>query len=221
MYAALNGGSYLGFTFSKTEKYDVLPKLLKMGWVTKEKVVNYRKVLNKYSCKNIYFNLSEENLVDISSFKAMLIATTEKYLLDVKSSIKDKKRIKIDSLGKKIKVNWDKLRVGSRALLNTEKKIDTFGNTSVSGRAFNAEISRIMNISESTITRWRKESKERDINKYLLIDINCSKNLKPMSKSIAEDRVSRRSVYRKKDNNIYTRDLYITSSLDLFKIKIK
>ncbi len=153
MYAALNGGSYLGFTFSKTEKYDVLPKLLKMGWVTKEKVVNYRKVLNKYSCKNIYFNLSEENLVDISSFKAMLIATTEKYLLDVKSSIKDKKRIKIDSLGKKIKVNWDKLRVGSRALLNTEKKIDTFGNTSVSGRAFNAEISRIMNISESTKDR--------------------------------------------------------------------
>lgn len=221
MYASLNGGSFKGFNFSKTEKYDVLPKIQKLGWVKGDSVVKYRKILNRYSCKNIYFNLDESNLLDINSFKAILIATTEKYLLDVKQSIVDNKRIKRDSLGKKTKVNWDKLRGTSKALLKTNKKIDEFGNKSVSGRAFNSEISRIMNISQSTITRWRKESKNLGLNKYLITDITYTNNLNSINKKVFNERIDRGSVFKSKQNTLKTRDLYITSSLDLFKIKSK
>jgi nucleoside-triphosphatase THEP1 len=221
MYASLNGGSFQGFNFSKTEKYDVLPKIQKLGWVNGFNVVKYRKILNRYSCRNIYFNLEESNLLDINSFKAVLIATTEKYLLDVKQSIVDNKRIKRDSLGKKTKVNWDKLRGTSKALLKTTKKIDNFGNKTVSGRAFNSEISRIMKISQSTITRWRKESKDRSLNHYLVTDVTYTNSLNRINKMVFDERVKRGSVFKSKQNTMKTRDLYITSSIDLFKIKSK
>jgi hypothetical protein len=221
MYALSNGGCFSGFNFTKTEKYDVLPKIKKLGWVSGDKVVKYRKILNMSPCRDIYFNLEESDLLDINSFKAILIATTEKYLLDVKQSIVDKKRFKRDSLGKKTKVNWDKLRGASTMLLKTEKKIDNFGNKSVSGRAFNSEISRIMNISESTITRWRKESKNRSLNTYLLTDVTYSNKLNDKSKMVVKERIERGSFFVSKSNIIKTRDLYITSSIDLFKIKIK
>lgn len=221
MYASLNGGSFSGFNFSKTEKYDVLPKLKNLGWVKDDKVVKYRRILNNSKCRNIYFNITEENLFDLNAFKAMLIATTEKYLLDVKQSIVDKKRIKRDSLGKKVKVNWDKLRGTTVSLLKTKKKIDNFGNTSISGRAFNSEIIRIMNISESTITRWRKHSKEKGINEYLLTDVTYNNSISSHQKTIFKERASRGSVFMSKGKFMKTRDLYITSSIDLFKIKPK
>jgi len=219
MFAASRGGSFLGFNFSKTEKYDVLPKLKTLGWISGDFVCKYRTLVMNSNCSKIYTNITQEHLKDIKTFKGAIISFSEKYLLDVKQSITDNKRVKKDSLGKRVKVNWDTLRVASKTLLKTEKKIDDCGYKVITGRAFNDELCRIMNLSSSTISRWRRESKENGFNIYDLKCIQVDKNVEKKFKPVAKRRIKSKSVYSsKREDGLFTKDLLITSSIDLFTI---
>jgi hypothetical protein len=219
MFAMKNGGLFRGFNFSKTEKYDVLPKLVKLGWISGEKVTKYRSLVLESKCSNIYANITEGHLSDIKTFKGTIISYTEKYLLDVKRSIAENKRVKRDSLGRKVKVNWGTLRVASKMLLKTEKKIDDFGCKEISGRAFNDELSRLMNLSTSTISRWRKESKDNGFNQYDLRSLQVNDNVERGFKQVAKKRLKTKSTYTSRVcGNTFTKDLIITSSIDLFTI---
>jgi len=222
MFASKNGGFFDGFNFSKTEKYDILPKLKKLGWVEDTKVVKYRSIIIKNNCSNVYTNITEDHLIDIKTFKGAVLSFTEKYLLDVKKNISEGKRKKIDSLGKKVKVNWDKLRVASKKALQIEKKIDVDGSKLVIGRAFNDELCRVMNLSKSTVSRWRSESKENNFNTYDLRSIRVDSKVSNDFKSIAKRRVKLNSTYSSKvDGGVFTKDLVITSSIETFAIRPK
>jgi hypothetical protein len=222
MFASRHGGCFSGFNFSKTEKYDVLPKLKALGWISGEKVTKYRKLVIDNNCSMLYTNITEDHLVDIKTFKGAMIAISEKYLLEVKHSISSGRRKKVDSLGRKVKVNWDNLRVASKKALKTEKKIDTDGSKVILGRAFNDELCRIMNLSKSTVSRWRKESKENCFNTYDLKSIRVDKPTDKDFKGIAKRRVKLKSTYTSKiDEGVFTKDLIITSSIPLFSINPK
>lgn len=223
LYAANFGGDFSTFIFTNNELYNVLPELIKKGWVTKDKkIVKYRKTLNKAGCTNIYTELDVAYLSDLDTFKGWLIAVAEKYCLDRNHKVNSGRVKKLDRDGGKTKVDWSYMGVDelSACLLKTEK-IGFGDSATVSGRVFNEELVRVMGISDRSVTNWRKKTKVNTY-EYKEIVFSRKKNCE-MSNAMWQDRVNKRSVYRSKKykDELVTVDMVVKSSLHLYKFNLK
>lgn len=220
-FAKDHGGSISGFPFSKTEKYDVFPKLLNNGWVTNDKVVKHRDLLTKYGCSNNSTRITEYDLINLDNFKAFLLSTCEAYVISY-----DKKKINKKSPSS----SWDKKKGGeSRA---PSEKIEN----GKKGVIVNSKISKLMSISVPSITRWRRLSNSLSYNDYSLTanvyNPNSSvvervvKNSRPSSGEYASlvEQVTVKSVKEKPKNgfksNLYngfvSYSLTVKTKLDIF-----
>lgn len=153
-HAKNNGGYIYGFNFSKTEMYDLMPKLIKRGWVTKDKIIKHRAVLSKNNCSNYSARITEYELSSIENFKGFLIASCEAYVIGTKCKKEDKTNSS-NLVGYKKKGGKDSVL----SKKNENKKL---------GEVINSNISRLMGISVSSVTRWRRLSNTLNYNSYVL-----------------------------------------------------
>jgi hypothetical protein len=216
------GGWIKGFEYTKNEKYNILPALVKLGWVTEDlkKINKYRSVVANSGCKSrVSVEISGFELADLETFKGFILATNEKYLLDKKERF-NKQISDCLAKGKTIPSSWSKLKGAAQVVLATKKTKD--GDvTTVTGRAFNEELSRLMGLGTATITRWRAKSKDNGFNSYELRNIRVNMNhISKATKMVAEDRRAKGSIYTARDNKsaIFTKDLLITSGIKLFSV---
>lgn len=222
MFAATNAGCFNGFVFTHTEKYNVLRRLLKRGWVTKKNyVVKYRSIVFKAECANAYTMLDAKYLTDINTFKGWLLAVAETYALNTKHAINTGKIKKLNRDGSKDKVDWSNMgvREHTAALLETKKK--GFGDaSSITGRCFNAELVRLMGIAERTITDWRAKAR---INLYEYRDIVYAENGDAAINAVWAERVESGNVYRSARHGglLVSVDMIVTSEIHIFKFRLR
>jgi len=155
-YAKDHGGSIKGFNFSKTELYNILPKLTKRGWVSKDKIVKHRTLLNRYNCSNYSSRLTDYDLSSIDNFKAFVLSTCESYILFNRSSKKNKIR------EAKSGYNCWVQKKGIGYFSNSEYFIENNFNSDIA----NSVLSKILNISLSSVSRWRKISNALNYSEY-------------------------------------------------------
>lgn len=219
---ASTGGWIKGFEYTKNEKYNVLPALVKLGWVTEDlkKINKYRSVVANCGCKSrASVEISGFELADLETFKGFILAANEKYLLDKKERF-NKQISDCIAKGKAIPRSWSKLKGAAQIVLAT-KKTKEGDTTTITGRAFNEELSRLMGLGTATITRWRTKSKDNGFNSYELRNIRVNMNhTSKATKMVVEDRRAKGSVYTARDNKsaIFTKDLLITSGIKLFSV---
>lgn len=219
------GGWIKDFKYTNNEKYNVLPKLIKLGWATEDykKINKYRDLVVSYRCKSkVSADITEFELCNMETFKAYVLAINEKYLLDKKERV-NKQISDCLSKGKIVPKSWIKLKGATQIELATKK---TKGGdiTTLTGRAFNDELSRLMGLGTATITRWRAKSKDNGFNLYELRNIRVNTNHQnKTTKIVVEDRKAKGSVYSARDNKaaIFTKDLLITSGIKLFSVSGK
>ncbi len=157
-YAKDRAGSIKGFSFSKTELYDILPKLVEKGWVLTDRVIKHRNLLNKYKCSNYSSRISEYDLSSIDNFKAFVFSSCESFILFTRQ----RKRNKIGA--SKLYLNgWVKKR-GQNIKNYSGDKIENNLNKDIA----NSVISKILNISNSTVSRWRSLSHNLNYNTYTM-----------------------------------------------------
>lgn len=220
VWSAPTAGWIKDFVYTKNEKYNILPNLIKLGWISADgkKVNKYRDVVANCGCKSrVAADITTYELCDIETFKGYVIAINEKYLLDKKDRIN--KRIKTSlAKCKPIPSSWTKLKGATQIELVTKKTKEDVVVT-ITGRAFNDELSRLMGLSVSTITRWRAISNNNSFNSYELRSIRVNTDHKSKAtKMVVEDRQSKGSVFSAKRDGtiIMTKDLLITSGIKLF-----
>lgn len=219
------GGWVKDFIYTKNERYNVLPNLVKLGWITEDlkKINKYRDVVANCGCKSkVSADLSGFELSDMETFKGYVIAVNEKYLLDKKEKL-NKQISDCLTKGKSVPRSWIRLKGATQIELATTKTKD--GDiTTITGRAFNDELARLMGLGTATITRWRAKSKDNGFNTYELRNIRVNTNhLHKATKVVVEDRRAKGSVYHARDNKaaIFTKDLLITSGIKLFIVSGK
>jgi len=202
-YAASNGGSVLGFSFSKNEKYNILPNLINSGFIKDNKVVSYRRLCNINGCTGIWSNLPDEYLLNLNKFKGWVIASTEASYL--RSSYRRQSgKVSVYSKRDKTFVKHDWYSCGEIDFFNKTKKI---GDNIYSGRVYNKSISKMTSVSNRSISRWRKGS----TNIYDIRKLSCSY---PYILGRDVDKM-----YRTKDLSYITIDLLITSNIEVFTNK--
>lgn len=202
MYAQTRGGSIIGFKFTKNEQYNLLPKLRELGWVVGDRVLNFRKVCNKYKCLAQWANIDESHLKSLSAFKGYLVSTCESSFL--RSSYRRSNGL-VKSYNYRDKFyERNRSRVGEPHWFDAKK----IKNGIYQGRVSNQIIAGRMGISETTVTNWRKQS----LNKY---------DLRKISSKIPEHEFIKESnfYYSKKGNTFVTVDLVITTGISIFTIK--
>lgn len=225
LFASTRGGSYLGFQFSKNEKYNVLPNLTSLGWVNSKesRVVKYRNMLKTLGVQtNVSFSIDRFILTSLKTFRAFILAVNEKYLLDKKSQKTE--ILDLVKSGKSAgRPNFYRKLSGSSLKLLKTNKVKEDGITTITGRVFNVELSRIMGISIPTISRWRRDSQEEGFNSYDFKTIVLNPR-SPSRNSFVEmfkERVEKKSFFIAKEDgkSKVTKDLVITSDIELFYVK--
>lgn len=199
VFSAKTGGKFTNFRFTKNERYNVLPNLSLLGWVDIEndKVNKYRNILksNKVQAQ-ASFTIDKYLLQSMRSFKALILAVNERYLLDCKS-----------------------YRESKHPLQQVKKTVDC-GTVKIEGRVFNADLSRVMGVSVPTISRWRKESINEGFNEYDLKFVTLNRNSLGSGNVAAKPflpRLVRGSFFNCIDNGYkITKDLIIKSSIPIF-----
>lgn len=152
-----------------------------------------------------------------------MLSVCEAYIINVKHN-KNKMRYRSEQGSKKVIDTryWDKLSMAAKLQLKTEKrKIEGVLTEGIAGRAYNAEIVRLTDLSVATITRWRREAEGAGFNAYDLKTISVNGRHTTDTKVIVEDRVKKRSVFSAaKDGkgSLFTRDLVITTNIDIFSV---
>lgn len=193
-----NGGSFKKFSFSKNERYNILPNLEKLGWVNVEsnRVVKYRNILLSSKVDlGISFEIGNVHLQSIKRFKGFLLAINERYVLDYKKNANYKHPLNV---------------------------VNVSDDSHLHGRVFNSDLSRIMGISVPTISRWRSESIQEGFNEYDLksVRLNTSSPSKSSSQKFS-GRSERGSFFIKGANAKFTKDLLIKSYLKVFYTTLK
>lgn len=223
VFASKYAGSYSGFEFTKNERYNVLPKLEELGWVKDGCVTKYRKLLIQNNCAPSSYRIDAYELSNIMLFKSLMLSICEAYIINVKHN-KNKMRYRSEQGDKRVKEDqsWGKLSMAAKLQLETEtKKTEGSRTESITGRAYNAEIVRLTGLSVATITRWRREAEGAGFNKYNLKTIDVNLKHRGKTKTIVDDRIQKGSTFSVKKENkpfVFTRDLTITTSADIFSV---
>jgi hypothetical protein len=169
-FASVRGGWYKGFVFTKNEKYKVLPKLVKLGFVLEnsERVVKYRHILNRSNCVSVFCDIEDTHLDTLDAFKGFLVASAESYILRRRCNIIEGKSYSFDKRSDSYEKNyWNKATIVNHKIYDIKKiSFSEFGHDLYLGRAFNTELCSLMSVDRSTLSRWRNFSKLYKFNKY-------------------------------------------------------
>lgn len=211
-HAHFSGGSFKDFKFSNHEQYRVLPNLVKFGWVDIEnqKVRKYRDLCKSIEAENAEFYMTTDMLQSLEAFKGALIASCESYIIHAKDKIASKKTKVERSYLTKCKNN---------PLLKT-KELKYNNLDCIAGRAFNVELRRLMGLSESSITRWRRHSKEFEFNFYRLTYVSISLTYQSKLNFLRKRIGTGSSYYSDKFKSLVTKDLSIYTPISIFRNKI-
>jgi len=171
VFASNNGGFINKFQFTKNEKYNILPKLVKLGWISEDKknISKYRELTKNN--KNYIVRLDTTNLCDLKSFKVYLLTSIESYSLHIKDAISGGK-ISVEDDSDLLKVDWEDRVFG---VTNKVRKIKSKEDSKLSGRVFRKDITNISGLQSSTIDRWRKTAKKNNCNTYNTTYISSKK----------------------------------------------
>lgn len=202
IYAMSRGGSIKGFNFSKSERYNVLPKLIKEGLVTESQVISYRKLCTQKQCKGVFTTMSFDDTINMDVFRGFVLATSESYILERNYRRQNNKAKKYSSSGGYQKIDWVKSGVSSWHKVKKITSGDNAGN--LMGRVFAKQLSDILELSERSLSRWRKHAP--NIYRY---------NTYTPDKVPVPGR-DREKYSMTKSGQLITADLYIISKLDLF-----
>lgn len=201
-HALNHGGSISGFNLSKSERYNVLPKLEKEGLVKDNRVVSYRKCCSKIGCKGIFVSMSFEELQCMDIFRGYILAAAESYVLNRNYKRQNKKAKKYSGPLGYTQMNW--VKSGSNAW-HKVKKISSGDNEGcLMGRVFGKQLSELVGISERTISRWRKHAP--NVYRY---NMYTPENVPVPGRD-------REKFSRMKSGALMTADLYIISKVDVF-----
>lgn len=148
-HASSHGGSLSTFEFTKNEKYNLMPKLIKLGWANYKKVNSYRKVCYENKCLGLWVTLESNILESLRSFKGWLLASLEASYLQSTWRRQNGKAKKLGRDKQYEKNSW----VDRGEIFNVKKTEHSY-----EGMIFNKSLSKLNKISTKTISRWRKES---------------------------------------------------------------
>jgi len=206
MFAISHGGSFKQYCFSHYEKYKLLPKLEKLGWVKGTRVEKYRMIVNRWEAVGVWVSMDEKFLESIAAFKGFILASTEAYVLSRNLKLQeDKAKIyssKDDSFEKRDWVNRHNSNFWRKV-----KKISLDGIDNLVGRVSIDTLEKFLKISGRTISRWRKDS----------INLYRTRYLTPGAQKSARDQSM--FFYSKSRNNFVTIDQYILSDIEVFTFK--
>lgn len=220
-YASGHGGWYTGFKFTKNEKYKILPKLIKLGFVRKnsERVVKYRSLLNKYNCVSVFCDLTDEHIGSLKAFKGFLVASCESYILRKRCRMIEGDAYAIDRRSGNIEKNyWDKATINNSEIYKIKKiSFSEFGHPIYIGRAFNKELCKIMGIDRSTLSRWRNISKSYKFNQYYYSIVRTDSIENTDRGRFLQERKPMQGEYSKKYKGRVVKDLVIkTQKIDTY-----
>lgn len=203
MHAASNGGSIASFNFTKNERYNILPKLVKNGWIKDSNLLSYRKLCINSKSLGLWTNLDKIILEDLNKFKGWVIAVTEASALRSYNK-KQTGKAKIYSKRDKTFITNDWYSCGKDQAFYKTKKIS---KDEFSGRVYNGTISKLTRVSNRSITRWRKFSS----NSY---DLRKIQSPYPLIGGRDETKM-----YRNKELMYITIDLIIKSNINIYSNK--
>lgn len=154
-----SGGYFNANILSKNDRYTVLPKLQRLGWVTGNKVNRYRNVLKNEDIVHVFSKIDWCHLETISKFKQFVVSSCEAHLLKWRWMIQNKKSKKLDLREKR----FDYKQVSRGAKIGLEKfKVTKFSSDTFEGRLADSIISETLGISERTLFNWRGKASIND-----------------------------------------------------------
>ena len=206
MFAVEHGGSFRKYCFSHYEKYKLLPKLQKLGWVKGTNVEKYRVIANRWESVGIWVSMDQKFLESLAAFKGFILASTEAYVLNRNLKLQEEKAkiysSKDDTFEKRDWVNRHNSNFWRKV-----KKISLDGIDNLVGRVSIDTLEKFMKISGRTISRWRKDSINQYRTRYLTPDAQRSARDQSMF------------FYSKNRKSFVTIDQYILSDIEVFTIK--
>jgi hypothetical protein len=161
LYGYGRGGYLDGFEFSKNERYNVLPKLVRYGWVRKfsagknkysYKLSSHRKVACAEQNTQFHVRYGKEETKDIESFRSWVVSLAEEY-----SALNNYK--KQNGISKEYSYRdkeWLTQQVNG-SVLHKHKitKLTKDNQHLLKARVSNDFISGLLGVSERTISTWR------------------------------------------------------------------
>jgi len=200
-YSAKNTGGYFDLnSLNKNERYRLLPELQRMGWVSGNRVVGYRKILNvEVSCFN-YTRIVVDDLSSIKRFRALIISSCESYLLNWRYKIQ-KDKAKRFSQREGFSHKW----VYAGAVIGCEKfNVEKFSDETFKGRLADSILAKCLDLSLRTIGGWRSCAKLNSYEKKFVY---------------SDDPYSGMSFYNRRLRKFLTLDRVIKTSIPLFNNK--
>lgn len=183
LHAHNRGGYVTDFDFTKNERYNLLPRLIRYGWVAdfsagKQKVLKLNSHRKKV-CKNLntHYNVeySEKEVSNIKIFRAWVVSLAEEYSL-TKNYKKQQGKNKWYSHRDR---EWVEQQFNGE-LANKHKiaKLKKENHQILSGRVSNSFVSNLLGVSERTVTSWRSapfswKTRKGDKGWYKVLDGFC------------------------------------------------
>lgn len=188
MYARKHGGYIEGYNFTHHEKYNILPKLKSLGWVKGKFIVNHRKICNREGVYFLFTELEESFLESKDAFRGFILGVAETYSL-------------------RRTISPSKFRRSPSPVIGSERE-SKFHQQKITGEytgiVYNGSLRSILGLTERTISRWRKFSR----NKYYLETYCVPKNF------------TRKAVYNASTGKWYLRELEIETRYKVFSIPL-
>lgn len=243
LYANGKGGYVTDYSFSKSERYNILPKLIRLGIVKVRrgryiKLVNHRKVCSNLHT-HIYTEILENEIQDLRSFRSWIVSIAEKYSLQSNNKIQNGNFRRID----KRDGEWISERLNRE---NSSYHIEKFNDSTHVGSVSNEIIGSLLNVSSRCISKWRSEAIEMHsedtstyfkgnpsrskqkafdslrsefcvdgINSYTYITREMTPHEAVLVKS---DELSGSNFFRHSNGRYYTKQLVISSNIEIFSI---
>ncbi len=213
-YSSDKGGSVKDFKFTQSEKYIILKRVIKNGWVSKrdKKVNSYRQILDEAGCQNVCTKMPVEYLRTVDLFRAFLLASCESYVLNNRNHERKQER----KNHKSITLFSDRNRSVKEEVpqLSMTKVKEDDGR--VIGRVFRDDLMRLMGLGCATVSRWRSLSRKEGLNTYSYRNVKLNNNVGKLS--FLNYRVGSNSQYYSKHNKCFiARDLTIGSNIEIFR----
>jgi transposase-like protein len=201
-YAQGNGGYITGFKLTKNEEYNLLPKLRELGWISRNRIVNYRNLCNKNKCYAQWVDISEKDILSLDAFKGFLVSVCEASFL--RSSYRRRNGLVKTASYRDKMYTRDRYNPGEPSWFDTKK----IRNGVYQGRVSNQTIAGVMGISETTVTNWRKHSGNKYDYKKIVSKI-------PEHSFLPE----KNFFYSRKSMSFVSVDLTITTYVRVFTIR--
>lgn len=180
MYGTGRGGYLDGFDFTHHEKYTLLPRLVKFGWVRKfsagkrsaYKLSSHRKVACAGQNTQLNVRYSEKELSSLQMFKAWLVSLAEEYSATNNYRKQQGKSKRYSHRDKE----WVREQV--KGSVRNKHKITKFTKNHqqfLSARVSNSFVGGLLGVSERTVSSWRSapfswKSRKGDTGWYRVLD---------------------------------------------------